>query len=587
MVGCTPAVAGSEESAISTSSSTDRANGAGEPRSGQRTTTDAVLHDVVGGDGPAHPPGLTPARAALALLSRPDRVARHGLRWAGELGQIVAGRSDVRSEKGDRRFKDRAWRHNPALRRLMQAYVATGSAVDELIDDADLDWRSQERLRFVAGNVLEALAPSNFPLTNPTVLKAAVDSGGTHFLQGLRNLVDDLRSGSLLPSTVDASQFTVGEDLATTPGAVVARTEVFELIQYDPQTDEVLEAPLLLVPQMINKYYIADLAPGKSLLEYAVTRGQQVFAISWRNPDERHAGWNLDTYAQAVLTALDAVEEITGTSSTHLMGLCAGGTISAMVLGHLAATGRQDRIAGLVLSVTVLDWAAAGAHSALLDRFSASAAMAESARKGYLDGGGLAALFSFLRPTDMVWNFWINNYLMGQDPPAWDILFWNQDQTNMPAALHRDFVQMGLENPLPRPGGITVLGTPVDLSTVTVDSYVVGAVDDHIAPWTNVYRTTQLLGSPPRFVLSTSGHVVATVNPPQESSASFQTRSDNPADPEQWRAGATETEGSWWPDWAAWLAERSGPRQPAPREPGSADHPVLGEAPGGYVRETA
>jgi len=586
VVGCSPCVSpGPEERAISTA--TDRTNGSGEPRSGQRSTPDAVLHDVAGGTGPTHPPGLTPAKAALALLSRPDRVARHGLRWAGELGQIVAGRSEVRSEKGDRRFKDTAWRHNPALHRLMQAYVATGTAVDELIDDADLDRRSQARLRFAAGNLLEALAPSNFPLTNPTVLKAAVDSGGLHFLRGLRNLVGDLRSGSLLPSTVDASQFTVGEDLATTPGAVVARTEVFELIQYDPQTDEVREAPLLLVPQMINKYYIADLAPGKSLLEYALTQGQQVFAISWRNPDGRHADWNLDTYAEAVLTALDAVEEITGTSSTHLMGLCAGGTISAMVLGHLAAVGRQDRIAGLVLSVTVLDWEAAGTHGAFLDRTSASAAMAESARKGYLDGAGLAAMFSFLRPTDMIWNFWINNYLLGQDPPAWDILYWNQDQTNMPAALHRDFVQMGLENPLTRPGGITVLGTPVDLSAVIVDSYVLGAVDDHIAPWENVYSTTRLLGSEPCFVLSTSGHVVATVNPPQDSSASFQTRPDNPDDPEAWRAGATETEGSWWPHWTAWLAERSGSWRPAPAEPGSAEHPVLGEAPGGYVRETA
>ncbi|WP_433785944.1 PHA/PHB synthase family protein [Actinomycetospora sp. CA-101289] len=584
MVGCTLRVSpGPRRSAITTT--TERTDGSGAPRSGQRTTTDAITRDIVRGDGPTHPPGLTPAKAALALLSHPGSVARHGLRWAGELGQIVAGRSEVEAG-GDKRFKDPAWRHNPALHRLLQAYVATGRTIDELIDDADLDRRTQERLRFVAGNVLEALSPSNFPLTNPTVLKAAVDSGGTHFLRGLRNLVGDLRSGSLLPSTVDASRFTVGEDLATTPGAVVARTEVFELIQYDPQTEQVREAPLLLVPQMINKYYIADLAPGKSLLEYAVARGQQVFAISWRNPDGRHADWDLDTYADAVLTALDAVEDVTGSSSTQLMGLCAGGTLSAMVLGHLAATGRQDRIAGLVLSVTVLDWAEAGTHGAFLDRFTAAAAMAESSRKGYLDGGGLAAMFSFLRPTDMIWNFWINNYLLGQDPPAWDVLYWNQDQTNMPAALHRDFVQMGLENPLTRPGAITVLGTPIDLSAVTVDSYLVGAVDDHIAPWRNVYATTRLLGAEPRFVLSTSGHVVATVNPPEESSASFETRDNNPADPDDWRAGATTTEGSWWPHWAAWLGERSGAWRPAPSSPGSAAHPVLGKAPGEYVRET-
>lgn len=545
-----------------------------------------MLHDVVGSDGPTHLPGTTTAKAALALLSHPRRVARRGMQLAGELARIAAGRSDVSAEKGDRRFKDAAWQHNPALHRLMQAYVATAEAVDRLIGEADLDWRSEQRLRFAAGNVIEALAPSNFPLTNPAVLKAAIDSGGLHFVQGLRNLLQDLRSGSILPSTVDTSGFTIGENLAATPGAVVARTEVYELLQYHAQTDEVREAPVLLVPQMINKYYIADLAPGKSLLEYALTQGRQVFAISWRNPGERHADWNLDTYCEAVLTALDAVEEITGTSKTHLMGLCAGGTISAMMLAHLAATGQQDRIAGLVLSVTVLDWDSAGTHGAFLDRASASAAMAESARKGYLDGAGLAAMFSFLRPTDMIWNFWINNYLLGQDPPAWDVLYWNQDQTNMPAALHRDFVQMGLENPLTRPGGLSVLGTPVDLSAVTVDSYIVGAVSDHIAPWKNVYRSTQLLGSRSCFVLSTSGHVVATVNPPKDSSASFTTRPTNPPDPEEWWAGATETDGSWWPHWTEWLDQRSGVRKQAPSEPGSACLPVLGEAPGGYVRET-
>lgn len=288
-----------------------------------------MLHDVVGSDGPTHLPGTTTAKAALALLSHPRGVARRGMQLAGELARIAAGRSDVSAEKGDRRFKDAAWQHNPALHRLMQAYVATAEAVDRLIGEADLDWRSEQRLRFAAGNVIEALAPSNFPLTNPTVLKAAIDSGGLHFVQGLRNLLQDLRSGSILPSTVDTSGFTIGENLAATPGAVVARTEVYELLQYHAQTDEVREAPVLLVPQMINKYYIADLAPGKSLLEYALTQGQQVFAISWRNPDERHADWNLDTYCEAVLTALEtmrahperAVDLLhTGRSATSLRG---------------------------------------------------------------------------------------------------------------------------------------------------------------------------------------------------------------------------------------------------------------------------
>jgi len=557
-----------------------------KPRSGERKVREAVVEDVaLGGSGPRTAPGLATVKLGAKLALRPQRIARRGLGLTAELAKVAAGSSQMKPEKGDRRFKDKGWKLNPALRRLLQAYLATGQAVDGLISDADLDQRSEQRVRFVASNLLDALAPSNSPLLNPTVLKAVIDSGGLNFVQGARNLAGDLGGRPFLPASVDKSKFKVGEDLAVTPGAVVYRSETFELLQYDPQTDKVREAPLLVVPPMINKYYIADLAPGQSMMEWAVKQGQRAFMISWRNPDSSHAEWNYDTYCAAVLEALGAAEGITGSDRTHLMGMCAGGTIATMVTAHLAAKGEQERVAGLILAVNVLDTSQGDSAESFLDEITGSLAMVESARKGYLSGKSLAEIFAWMRPNDMVWGYWVNNYLLGQPPPAWDILYWNSDQTNMPAGLHRDFVQLGLENGLTKPGAIEVLDTPVDVSKIDVDTYLIAGIADHISPWESAYRTTQLFGSDPRFVLSTSGHIVAMVNPPGKDKANYKVNESNPEDAGAWLKSATTHEGSWWPDWTEWLGERSGKEQTAPREPGSDDYPVLGEAPGTYVRQ--
>jgi polyhydroxyalkanoate synthase len=440
-------------------------------------------------------------------------------------------------------------------------------------------------VRFTAENVLDALAPSNGPLTNPAALKAAIDTGGRNFVRGAANFARDMARPPRIPAMVDTSAFTVGRDVAATPGAVVLRTPVFELIQYRPQTEQVREVPLLLTPPMINKYYVADLAPGRSMLEYAVRNEQQAFAISWRNPDQRHADWGLDTYAQAVLDALKAVEEITGSSRTHVLGLCAGGIVLSTVVAHLAAIGEQDRIAGLSLGVCVIDNRQAGTASAFMDPGTAAVAVADSARRGYLDGRALAGVFAWLRPNDLVWNYWVSNYLLGKDPPAFDILFWNADTTNMPAALHRDFVRIALDNSLVHPGDATVLGTPVDLAQITVDSYVVAGIADHITPWPNAYRTVHLLGSAPRFVLSTSGHIAAMVNPPGNPKASYRVNDALPEAAEDWLATATQTPGSWWEDWTAWMAERAGSERAAPKRLGGPGHRPLEDAPGTYVRE--
>jgi polyhydroxyalkanoate synthase len=546
---------------------------------------DTMLTDATRGPLRRLLPGRAAAKLAGRLALRPDVVATRGVKLAAELAKVGVGRSGVAPAKGDRRFKDEAWRSNPAFKRLLQGYLAAGQAVDGVISDAHLDWRSERQIRFAAENVLDALAPTNAPLANPAVLKATIDTGGRNFVAGTRNLVRDMSKPPRIPAMVDRSAFTVGEDIAVTPGAVVLRTPVFELLQYAPQTSKVREHPLLLTPPMINKYYIADLAPGRSMMEHAVKQGQQVFAISWRNPDARHADWGLDTYAQAVVEALDAVEAITGSEKTHVMGLCAGGIVLSTVVAHLAAIGEQDRIAGLTLGVTVLDQHNAGTTGAFMGPGTAVAAVADSARKGYLSGRSLAGVFAWLRPNDLIWNYWVSNYLMGKTPPAFDILFWNADATNLPAALHRDFIRLAMENALTTPGAATVLGTPVDLSKITVDSYVVAGIADHITPWQNAYRTVNMLGSPPRFVLSTSGHIAALVNPPGNEKATFRLNDELPSEPEAWLASASTTPGSWWEDWAAWLGERSGRQKTARKTLGGRGHKALDPAPGSYVKE--
>jgi polyhydroxyalkanoate synthase len=500
-----------------------------------------------------------------------------------ELARVLVGRSELAPSKRDRRFRDPAWQGNPVYRRVVQGYLAVGRTTDRLICDAHLDWRSERRVRFAAENVLDALAPSNNPVLNPEALKAAIDTGGRNFTRGLRHLASDMSRPPRVPSMVDRSAFEVGGNLALTPGSVVLRTPVFELLQYDPQTPRVREQPLLITPPMINKYYITDLAPNRSMAEHLLRSGQQVFAISWRNPDQRHADWSLDTYAQAVLDALDAVERITGADKTHVLGLCAGGITASCALAHLAATDRLDRIAGLTLGVTVLDNERSGTVSAFVDPAVAQLAIADSARRGYLDGRSLAGVFAWLRPNDLVWNYWVNNYLLGKDPPPFDILYWNSDTTNLPAGLHRDFVNVAMRNSLIRPGEVTVLGTPVDLSRITVDSYLVAGIADHITPWANCYRTVHLLGSHPRFVLSTSGHIAALVNPPGNEKSSYQLNDEHPEDPDAWLAGATTHRGTWWDDWSTWLGERSGDERDAPDGPGGGGLEPLGPAPGTYV----
>jgi polyhydroxyalkanoate synthase subunit PhaC len=549
----------------------------------QAAPLDALLVDAALGPLRRFAPNRSTARFAFHLARRPLTTGRRLGGLAAELARIGVGTSTVAPSKRDRRFADPAWTENPLLRRLVQAYQAAGQTAGQLVGDAALGWQDEQRTRFLVENLVAALSPSNLPLVNPASAKALVDTAGLNFVRGGRNLVGDLATAPRVPEMVDKSAFEVGRTIAVTPGAVVLRTEALELIQYRPQTERVRTIPLLIVPPTINKYYALDLAPGRSLVEHLVQHGQQVFLISWRNPDARHADWDLGTYVQAVLEALDAVERVSRVDRTALAGICSGGIIASIAAAHLAATGQLGRLAALGLAVTVLDNARAGTPAALADRRLAAAATAMSRRRGYLDGRALAEVFAWLRPDDLVWNYWVNNYLLGRKPPAFDILFWNADTTRMSAKLHADFVDLAMKNHLVTPGAMTVLGQPIDLSRIEVDSYVVAGIADHLTPWQNCYRSTQLLGGDSRFILSTSGHIAALVNPPGNPKASYQTNKDNPADAQQWLRTAETQQGSWWPDMVAWLGERCGAEKRAPSRLGGGGLRPLVEAPGTYV----
>ena len=549
----------------------------------QAAPLDALLADAALGTFRRFAPDTSAAMFATALARRPYTTGRRLSSLGAELVRIGAGTSALTPARGDRRFADPAWTGNPLPRRIVQSYLAAAQTAGQLVGDAELGPRDDQRVRFAVANLIEGVSPSNVPLLNPSSAKAAIDTGGLSLVRGGLSLLRDMASRPRIPEMVDRSAFEVGRNIAVTPGEVVLRTEVLELIQYRPQTAQVREVPLLIVPPTINKFYALDLAPGRSLVEYLVQNGQQVFVISWRNPDACHAGWGLDTYVTAVLDALDGVERICGTSRTAVTGVCAGGIIASVMAAHLAAVGQQDRLACFGLLVTVLDTANAGTVAALTDQQLATAAKAMSRRRGYLDGRALAEAFAWLRPGDLVWNYWVNNYLLGNKPPTFDILFWNADTTRMSVGLHADFVDLAMDDKLSTPGKLTVLGTPIDLSQVTADSYIVAGIADHITPWQNCYRSTQLLGGESRFILSTSGHIAALVNPPGKPKATYQTSKANPASPADWLKTAQSEQGSWWPDMLAWLRDRCGADKPAPAELGGGGLRPLAGAPGSYV----
>ena len=547
---------------------------------------DQLLVDAGAGPLRRWLPGRPGVEFIASLAGKPGKVGRRVSTVLGERDRVALGRSAAEPKRGDRRFAYLAWTHNPWLRRLVQAYPATCDAVAGLVDDAGLAWLSDQKIRFLAENLVGAISLSNVPFVNPASAKAVVDTGGASVVRGTRAFVRDMSCSQRVPRRADPDALKPGPDLALTPGAVVFRSSVLELIQYTPQSERVRSVPLLIVPPTINKFYGTDLAPGRSLIEYLGRAGQQVFVISWPNPRADGAAWGMDTYGEAIADTLGAIGKICEINRTLLLAACSGGIITSMLLGHLAACGGQDRIAGPGLLVTVLDQAKAGLPAAFVGKATLDRAAASSARKGYLDGATLAGLFAWLRPGDLIWNYGVNNYLLGREPPVFDILSGNADPTRMSAALHRDFLTVCGGNQLITPGAATMLGMPVELSAVGVGNYVVAGVADHLCPWQNCYQTTQLLGGDTRFVLSTSGHIAAIVNPPGNPKASYRVGEEKLADAGQVDAGVLHRTGSWREDYAGWLTERGGPLKPRPAKLGTTGLAPLADASGAYVVES-
>jgi polyhydroxyalkanoate synthase len=515
-------------------------------------------------------------------LTQPLHTARHAAALGGQLGRILLGDQPYAANPKDARFKDPSWQHNPFYQRTLQSYLACRQQLGEWVNDSQLSEDDRARAHFVLNLLGDALAPSNSPL-NPLVLKELFNSGGSSLLRGLNHLYDDLLNNHGLPSQVSKHAFEVGRNLAASSGAVVFRNELLELIQYKPMTEKQYAKPLLIVPPQINKFYIFDLASDKSFVQYALKNGVQTFIVSWRNPEPRHREWGLSSYVQALEEALDACLEITASKSLNLLGACAGGLTSAALQGHLQAKRKLRKVASATYMVSLLDSQIDSPALLFADEQSLEAAKRRSYQQGVLDGRDMARIFAWMRPNELIWNYWINNYLLGKEPPAFDILYWNNDNTRLPAALHGELIDFFKLNPLTRAGALEVCGTPVDLSKVKLDSFTVAGSNDHITPWDAVYRSASLLGGEREFVLANSGHIQSILNPPGHPKASYRHSHERDHDPRAWYHAAEEVQGSWWPAWLSWLQQRSGAQHEIKLQLGSAQHPAMDAAPGTYV----
>ncbi len=521
------------------------------------------------------------ARFTAKAIQRPGAIASRTLAFGAEQVRILTGNSSISPDPKDRRFADPEWR-KPGWRQLVQSYLAFRDAVQGSVDEVDLDGGSRERARFGLMQITEALAPSNNLLTNPVALRTARRTRGASLAAGARHLTHDIRHNHGLPSQVDTRPFAVGKNIAATPGLVVKRTDQFELIHYRPSTAKVHSRPLVIIPPQINRYYFLDLAPGRSFAEFAVANELQVFMISWRNPQPEHRHWSLDTYVTAIIEALETVTEITGSDDANTIGFCSGGMTQSILLGYLSATGRP-LVNAAALGVTMVDTHVQSTINSFATRRSVQSTIDRSRKAGGVRGDELARIFAWIRPNDLIWNYWVSNYLLGENPPAFDVLAWNSDATNLPNQIHEQFLDISLGNLLMEPGAVSTLGHSVDLRDVDVDHYSVGAVTDHLVPWQACYRATQLFGGNQRFVLSNSGHIQALVNPPTNPKASYFVNEDLSGTAEEWLAGAQQVKGSWWTDWAAWIRPRSGTLKKAPSDLGSAQNPPICAAPGTYV----
>ena len=527
-----------------------------------------------------------PARFS-ALQS--EYLTKQAQLWSSMLGQPAAGEPVVAPEPGDRRFAGAEWRDNPYYAYVKQSYLLASRFVTDLAESAELDAKSKDRLRFAVKQWSDAMCPANFAATNPAVLKQALDSSGESIAQGIANLIADTRRGRI--SQTDESAFEVGGNLALTPGDVVYENDLMQLIQYRAATPRVGARPFVMVPPCINKYYILDLRPENSFVRYAVEQGHTVFMVSWRNvgPDQGRFDWD-DYLDQGIFASIRVAREITGADRANMLGFCVGGTLLGAALAVLAAKG-GDVVESVTYLATMLDFSAPGQLGVFIDEKGLAEREAAIGKGGILPGAELASTFNMLRANDLIWNYVVNNYLMGGAPAAFDLLYWNADSTNLPGPMYCSYVRNTyLDNKLCVPGALQNCGVGVDLGKVDRPAFIVATREDHIVPWRAAYRSVQLLGGDKRFVLGASGHIAGVINPPSGNKRSYWSTDAStafPEDPQAWFELAREERGSWWPLWSQWMEEFKGGTREAPAQTGSAQYPAIEPAPGRYVKQKA
>jgi len=534
---------------------------------------------------------------AAQMLTNPAKLAESQMNlwwdymnlWQGSMLRLMGGNVTpvVVPAQGDKRFKHEDWHEHFLFDYIKQSYLITARWMhDQVASVEGLDDQTKKKVDFFTRQYIDALAPSNFALTNPEVFRETISSGGQNLVKGLNNLLDDIErgGGQLRISMTDAKAFELGVNIATTPGKVVFQNELIQLIQYEPTTKKTWKRPLLIIPPWINKYYILDLREKNSFMRWAVSEGMTTFVVSWVNPDEKLSHKNFEDYlTEGTLAALDAVEKATGEPDANVIGYCLGGTLLAAVLGHLAAR-KDKKIASATFMTSLVDFTAAGELEVFIDEAQVASLEKKMNERGYLEGSEMASTFNMLRANDLIWSFVINNYLLGRDPFPFDLLHWNCDSTRMPAAMHSYYLRnMYMNNMLAQPGALTLAGTKIDLSKVTTPAYFVSAIEDHIAPWKTTYAGPRLLGGRNRFVLSGSGHIAGMVNPPAANKYGYWTNDKLPDEPDEWFANAKQHEGSWWPNWREWITPYLGREVPA-RVPGKGKLRVIEAAPGTYAR---
>ena len=531
---------------------------------------------------------------AVALLLRetatdPARTVRHMTSFGEDVVQILSGKSELTPDPKDKRFKDPAWQYNPFFRAGAQYYLAVQKGMKSWLQDLELDDLERDRANFISNIIIDGLAPTNSLIGNPAAQKRLIDSGGLSLIKGLKNAYNDIVHNGGMVSMVDKTPFKLGENVATSKGAVVYRDAMFELIHYAPTTDEVYAIPQLTIPPQINKMYINDLSPEKSVVKWQVDNGIQCFVISWKNPTKEEGVWGMDEYIASCMKSVDLVCEISGALKVNISSACSGGQTGAILASKMTAAD-DTRLGALTYMVTVLHPKQNDIEAgSLMTANGLELAKKRAAKAGIIKAGDLARGFAWLRPNDLIWNYVINNYLMGDDPPAFDVLFWNADATNLSATLMGDFLHLFETLAFTKQGEVTMADHPIDLSKVTSDLFILGGTTDHITPWRACYRSTQLYGSKDvTFVLSQAGHMQAILNPPGNPKAKYYVSKKPglpPAGVDEWLKGTEEVAGSWWPYWMAWLQERSGKKAAAPAKLGSKQHPPMESAPGLYVLE--